>query len=234
MPNQSGKRRMSMSMLRSIVAPRLLIGLLVSGLFVLLLRWMASEVFEGETDAFDAAVRAAVHGTASEPLTQFFIVISIAGSAAFLTVAFLVVSALFLYFRRWRSAAILAIVMLGEIILEPALKHLYERARPEPYFGYTIPTSYSFPSGHALASVCFYGTLALILSLHIASGSARIVIWTVTILLVLLIGTSRVYLGVHYPTDVIAGYVTGTVWLTAAWIAFSRLYPYQIKKHGSE
>jgi undecaprenyl-diphosphatase len=73
------------------------------------------------------------------------------------------------------------------------------------------PEHYSFPSGHAMASVCFYGSLAAIL----AAGSARrAACWAFGIAAPLIIGFSRVYLGVHYPTDVLAGYAAAIVWLT--------------------
>ncbi len=119
---------------------------------------------------------------------------------------------LFYYFHRPRAAALLAITMAGVASLDLVLKHAFHRVRPVAFFG-TSPSSYSFPSGHALGSLCFYGALAAILSTRVAGRRARLCIWTIAILLVGMIGFSRVYLGVHYPSDVIAGYCAAIVWV---------------------
>ena len=198
------------------------------------LRWMAGEVFEGDTNAFDAAVRAAIHGIASEPLTKFLIAMSFIGSPLVVSIGTVVSLAVLVYFRLRRQAILLAVVMAGEVFLDVILKNAYERVRPEPYFDYTLPTSFSFPSGHALGSICFYGCLALLLSTLFAKTSYRVAIWLAAVAIILLVGLSRVYLGVHYPTDVIAGYIAGSVWIAAVWISFGRLFPDQIKKHGPE
>jgi undecaprenyl-diphosphatase len=86
--------------------------------------------------------------------------------------------------------------------------------RPIAFYG-TSPSSYSFPSGHALASLCFYGILAAVLSDRMRGRKPKFFIWLVASLLVGMIGLSRIYLGVHYPSDVIAGYLAGAVWITA-------------------
>ena len=114
---------------------------------------------------------------------------------------------------RWKRAALwLAIAMAGSLLLDLALKYAYHRARPTAYFG-VAPSSYSFPSGHALCSLCFYGVLAGLLSARIKSLAWRIIVWTVAAILIIAIGLSRIYLGVHYPSDVLAGYLAATVWV---------------------
>jgi undecaprenyl-diphosphatase len=97
-------------------------------------------------------------------------------------------------------------------VLDLALKHTFHRARPIGFFGIS-PSSYSFPSGHALGSLCFYGVLAAILSARVRGRAARFCIWIAASILVTLIGFSRIYLGVHYPSDVIAGYCAAAVWV---------------------
>ena len=77
-----------------------------------------------------------------------------------------------------------------------------------------LPRTYSFPSGHSLFSFCFYGVLAGLLTRRIASRIGRILIWTFAALLVAAIGLSRIYLGVHYPSDVIAGYLAASLWVS--------------------
>jgi Membrane-associated phospholipid phosphatase len=86
-------------------------------------------------------------------------------------------------------------------------------ARPEPFFG-TAPETYSFPSGHALFSACFYGALAWLLGAALRNFGARAAIWAMSLALIAAIGLSRLYLGVHYPTDVIAGYLVAVFWIT--------------------
>jgi undecaprenyl-diphosphatase len=120
----------------------------------------------------------------------------------------------FFYFRLARLAALLAITMVGMAALEVALKLAFHRPRPVAFFGPT-PSSYSFPSGHAMGSVCFYGILAAILAARACGRVAKSSIWTAAVLFVGMIGYSRIYLGVHYPSDVIAGYCAGAVWVGA-------------------
>ena len=105
------------------------------------------------------------------------------------------------------------------IVCNIGLKDLIQHARPEPFFG-KEPSSYSFPSGHALYSLCFYGMIAGVLAAHALEPAARIGIWGAAALLIAGIGLSRVYLGVHYPSDVIAGYLSAA-FVIGAVFAFS-------------
>jgi len=115
---------------------------------------------------------------------------------------------------RWRRAALwLVISILGALVLDLSLKYAFHRARPTPFFG-PLPHTYSFPSGHALFSFCFYGVLAGLLADRVRSFKLRILVWTLAALLVAAIGVSRIYLGVHYPSDVIAGYLAATLWVS--------------------
>jgi undecaprenyl-diphosphatase len=124
----------------------------------------------------------------------------------------------FLLLHRSRAAALLAITMVGAAALVTVLKLAFHRARPVPFYG-ASPQSFSFPSGHALGSFCFYGALATVLSDRLSKGRARAGLWLAAAFLIAMIGLSRVYLGVHYPTDVIAGYGAALVWVAAVRIA---------------
>jgi membrane-associated phospholipid phosphatase len=126
----------------------------------------------------------------------------------------LVAIGVYLYLRRTRTAALLAITMLGAAVLDLALKPAFHRSRPVTFFG-PRPSSYSFPSGHALASVCLYGALAAILSVRARGWFVQFCIWGAALFMAGMIGLSRIYLGVHYPSDVIAGYLAGAVWVCA-------------------
>jgi undecaprenyl-diphosphatase len=103
--------------------------------------------------------------------------------------------------------------MIGASTLNITLKLAFKRPRPVPFFNLTAPESYSFPSGHSLASFCFFAGLAAILSGRIKQKRPRTIMWTIAIVMFLLIGLSRIYLGVHYTTDVIAGFAAASIWI---------------------
>ncbi len=192
-----------------------LIGsIVVAAAALLSFGWLAEEVLQSETQAFDDAVRAAIHRLASPGMTSAMQVFSFLGSGTLLVALSLLTIVIFLYIHRPRSAHLMGITMAGAVALDLLLKHAFHRGRPVPFFG-TAPSSYSFPSGHAFGSLCFFGALAGILSEHASTPRARFFIWTCAALLVGLIGFSRIYLGVHYPSDVLGGYCSALVWVGA-------------------
>jgi len=192
----------------------LLGGLLIAATALFVFGWLAEEILEGDTQKFDTFVRTAVHQHATPALTWFMMGFSFLGSVAVVTTLCLVAICVFLGFRQARTAMLLAVTMAGMAALDVALKLAFHRHRPVAYFGPT-PASYSFPSGHAMGSVCFYGVLAAILAARARGKGAKWCIWTSAALLIGMIGYSRIYLGVHYPSDVIAGYCAGAVWVGA-------------------
>src|SRR5437588_3112030 len=137
---------------------------------------------------------------------------SFLGSVQFVTVVMAVSILLFLRMRWKRAAAWMLLSGLGAAALDVTLKSMFERARPLPFF-VPEPHSYSFPSGHALGSFCIYGVLAGLLTARIRNRRIRVLIWVAAGLLGGMIGYSRIYLGVHWPTDVIAGYAAAAVWV---------------------
>jgi undecaprenyl-diphosphatase len=185
--------------------------------------WLASEVLEGEARAFDEAVRSFVHKQASPILTTIMQMITWLGSVLWLVVFGVCVTVAFALIKRWRDIALFIVAMAGAIVLNITLKLNFGRARPNPFFETPQPSSYSFPSGHALLSLCFYGALAVIITHRLRSRSARFLLWTVTALVVVLIGFSRIYLGVHHPTDVVASYAVALAWVVVVF-AFDHLH----------
>jgi undecaprenyl-diphosphatase len=168
--------------------------------------WVAFQRRSGATRKLDLAVRARVHDGASPPRTALARVLAAVGSPLAVSLLFAIAMVAFRRFHWGRMAITLAGVMAGAVICNVGLKRLIHCSRPEPFFG-TEPSSYSFPSGHALYSLSFYGVLASALAAHATSGGARIGIWVVAAFLVAGVGWCRVYLGVHYPSDVLAGYL---------------------------
>jgi len=175
--------------------------------------WMADEIAEGDTLRFDEYIRGFVHQFAFPALTILMQIASFLGSTLFLTLfGISVVIALYLKKHR-RGAIIFTITTIGASLLLVSLKLTFRRARPEPFFDTILPASYSFPSGHSLASFCFYGALAAIITVRIEKLWLKILFLLAAAILILLIGISRIYLGVHYPSDVLAGFAVGLIWV---------------------
>ncbi len=107
----------------------------------------------------------------------------------------------------------MAITMIGAGLLNTTLKLAFKRPRPMPFYDLLPPETYSFPSGHSLMSCCFFGALAAILSGRIKNKGTRAILWIVAAGMFLAIGFSRIYLGVHYTTDVIAGFSAALIWI---------------------
>jgi membrane-associated phospholipid phosphatase len=192
-----------------------LAGLVLSVAAALILGWLAEEVMEGDTARFDSYIRSVVHSAASPNFTSAMWFFTDLGSLPVLP-AIIAVALVALWAFRWRRAAVILIVTLaGGVVLDEALKYGFHRKRPTPYFGIAPPHSFSFPSGHALFSFAFFATLAALTSSRLSKRRIRVAIWTMAVLLIALIGFSRIYLGVHYPTDVIAGYLTAFIWVRA-------------------
>jgi undecaprenyl-diphosphatase len=114
---------------------------------------------------------------------------------------------------RRHEAILFAVTTLSAEAASQILKPIFHRHRPEPFFGIHAPTTYSFPSGHAFIGVVYYTMLA-------AAISRRALIRVAGILVGVVIGLSRIYLGVHFPSDVAAGFALGVFWLAMAWLSF--------------
>jgi len=191
----------------------LISGFLGSAAALLFFAWLTRYVLEGESVRFDHAVRGTIHGWASAPLTMTMRGLTQLGSPLVLITFGAAIVWRLLVLGRRRAAVILIVACLGAEAFSETMKLVFRRPRPEAFFGLAEPSTYSFPSGHSVMSACFYGVLAALLTVRMASRAARIAIWAGASLLALAIGFSRVYLGVHYPTDVLAGYATAAIWV---------------------
>ena len=191
----------------------LLLGLAAAIGALIFFSWLTDQVFEGDALQFDEATRAAVHTLASPLMTAVMRFLSFVGSTIVLTIGTIIVCVWFATKKWGREAKLFAATMIGAALLNITLKLTFQRARPTPFFNLTPPETYSFPSGHSLASACFFGALAAILTARLKRRRARTMVWIVCATMFLSIGFSRIYLGVHHTTDVIAGFSAALIWI---------------------
>ena len=184
--------------------------------------WLSEEVLERGSARFDSAVRGVVHEYASPPITAVFRFVTNLGDWPVVLAATLVLIAFFLYRRDRDHLGVLVVTMAGAGVLDGTLKLAFHRLRPDPFFG-AKPTTYSFPSGHALISFCFYGLIAGMVNFQLEKRWQRALVWCAGGLLIGMIGLSRIYLGVHWPTDVVAGYAAAMIWMGAVGVMARRV-----------
>lgn len=145
------------------------------------------------------------------------------GGTAVLTLLVAAVLGHLLIVRRSHAAVLVLGATVGGTVLSTLLKGVYARPRPDlvPHLSYV--SSASFPSGHAMLSAVVYLTLGALLARLVEGKWAKVYFVGVAVLLTLLVGASRVYLGVHYPSDVVAGWGAGVAWAVACWLVARRL-----------
>lgn len=196
----------------SLISVVLSLSLVITMLAILLFSWIATEMREGDTMRFDENIRSFVHSFSSPATTKFMFAMSFLGAGGL--VIMLGAAVVLCAVKKWyRALGWLALTLVGAAILGVTLKYGFHRARPVPFFG-AVPHSYSFPSGHALFSFCFYGVMAGLTNARVRSLWLRVTVFSIAALMIVLIGLSRIYLGVHYPSDVVAGYLAGTIWVS--------------------
>jgi membrane-associated phospholipid phosphatase len=193
------------------LGPTLIVGLLVLAACGWVFGALAEEVTEGDT-GLDNRIADELHEHATRPLTEFFEAVTTLGNGIVLA-GVAAIAAYLLARRRYYAEAVLMVLAYGGAqVLSFSLKLAFRRDRP--FFTDPLATvsTYSFPSGHATVSIAVYGALCLVLVRRL-TGPARVVCVAAAVLLVSLIGFSRLYLGVHFLSDVLAGYSVGLAWL---------------------
>ena len=129
--------------------------------------------------------------------------------------------------RRYGAAVLVLAATLGGLLVSHLLKDLYDRPRPELVPHLTPVSTSSFPSGHAMLSAVVYLTLGALLARLVERWWVKLYVIVAALGLTGLVGFSRVYLGVHYPTDVLAGWAAGLSWAILCWLAARYL-----QRHG--
>lgn len=189
------------------------VGLLIAGFAIWVFAQIADEVVEKETTTTDTQILQAIRRLHTPLLDQIMVGITFLGQPSVLVVLSLSLGIWLLFQRRRSEATTLAIAAIGAAGLNYWLKELFARDRPALWDRVVDVRYYSFPSGHAMVSVVMYGLIGYLLAKIFPRW--RGLIFILTVLLVIAIGFSRLYLGVHWPTDIAAGYAAGLVWLIA-------------------
>ena len=185
---------------------------------------LADEVHEFESFHFDAPLLWKMHGLHSPGLDQFFTLLSKLGYEWFLIPADVLIVVALLWRKRWREASFVAISFVGSALLNLGSKQFFQRDRPSLWESIAPESTFSFPSGHAMGSM----TLAVTVALLAWNTRWR---WPVLVLapgFSVLVSVSRVYLGVHYPSDILAGWCAALVWVVGCFLVmFRRRHPWR-------
>jgi membrane-associated phospholipid phosphatase len=183
---------------------------------ILFLIWV---VFIYGKSSFDKKIFDLVDPLETESRTRIMLAISFFGNHIFLVPANLLLVLYFFIRKNKRLALRVAIVAISSVLVMSFFKFIFHRVRPENPLVPGI-TNFSFPSGHSFMAVAFYGLLIWLAAMDMVNKKTERVVMVILILLILAIGFSRIYLRVHYATDVIAGLCMGTAWLFfCLWIA---------------
>ena len=196
---------------------------------------VADEVMDAETDHFDATILRAFRqpgdlGTGIGPKWMPVAVgdLTALGGTAVLTLIVLIVIAFLVLRHKWASALLVLGASVGGTLLSTVLKSFFQRQRPSVVPHLAEVTSLSFPSGHSMLSAVIYLTLGALLSRTTQDRRIKAFFMITAVFITALVGTTRVYLGVHFPTDVLAGWCAGTTWalfcvIVARWLQKKRV-----------
>ncbi|WDQ32482.1 phosphatase PAP2 family protein [Paenibacillus marchantiae] len=174
---------------------------------------IALSISDNQIHTFDDTLIGWIQGMESPGMTRFMQLFTWIGSEVpVVVITILAMLVLYIYLRHKRELLFLACVIAGSTLLNALIKLVFQRARPT--INRIIEVSgYSFPSGHSMAAFSLYGGLAFLIWKHVPTATGRVFMIIVSAIFILTIGMSRIYLGVHYPSDVVGGYFLSGCWL---------------------
>lgn len=198
-----------------VAALYLALGLLISAFLLTAFAKLVEATFVSKSVMVaDRTIVTILHNLISPGLTEVMKGVTLLGSAAFITTALIAAVIVLGSKKHWYEAGLLTVATAGGASLDVVLKEVFRRPRPEIFPPIAVETGFSFPSGHAFGSVAFYGMLAIILVRFVKPQRSKAVIILAAAFLITSIGLSRIYLGVHWPSDVLAGFIAGALWLS--------------------
>jgi undecaprenyl-diphosphatase len=202
---------------------RLSVWLGGAALTLLIFVRITRELIEGDVSALDNAILLAVAGMRTPWLTNAAVDVTALGSAT-LVILFSAFTFLILLVLRDRLGALqLLAASAGAGILTITTKSMIERVRPGEAQQLVVVSGFSYPSGHSVATCALYLTIAIVAGRHAGNSRARVAMFLAVPVVIILVGASRVYLGVHYPTDVVSGFSLGAAWALLLAGLFTRL-----------
>ncbi len=181
---------------------------------------IAEDIAEGETKWFDEAILTSINGFSSSFWDMFFVLFTQLGGVIAVIAITAGILLLLVLRRKYKAALIVGAAVGGAAILNLVLKFIFERARPDLWDQLIMETSYSFPSGHAMIS----SALGIAIIIAFWNTRYRLVTLILSTLYILIIGFSRLYLGVHYPTDILAGWLVTGAWLVIIMVIVDSKY----------
>jgi undecaprenyl-diphosphatase len=190
----------------------LIIGVLVAIAGTIGFAALAEVVREGYTQQFDTAVLRWLGAHHTPTLTTIMTEVTPLGTGIVVLTVVGVTTAFLWHTEHKHSARMLLAATAGNILLNNVLKLFFDRARPSVFEWGTHAASSSFPSGHAMSATVVYGTVAYLLARLQKHGWARAITLTLAVIMIVLICLTRLYLGVHYPSDVLGGIIFGLAW----------------------
>jgi len=194
---------------------RVTAGFLLAALFLAAAGWLVTGPLKGYPAAFDAALRGTARQLQSPMWTSLFLAFTRLGSTLYLTIVGCAAGLIFIFLRWFRSLVLFIVAMAGQAALHHGFKWIFARPRPPSLIAYPVAEGFSFPSGHALSGLCLYGMIAWAVTSRLENPAVKAAVWVATAIVVFLIGTSRIYIGVHYASDVAAGFIAAAIWTAA-------------------
>lgn len=202
----------------------IIILLIAGSLFALV---AANVVNGGELTSVDVQLTQWLHEHSRPLLTQCLLALTHLHDTIVVSVVSALITLYFIWKKRWYAALVTLLVIQGGMLLNLLAKQAFHRARPSFENPLVTLTTYSFPSGHVVASTAFYGVLAALLISQTTSWVRACCIALTAVVMVVLVAFSRMYLGAHYLSDVLAGFLEAIAWLALCLTAIQAYRDYR-------
>jgi membrane-associated phospholipid phosphatase len=184
---------------------------------------LALQELSGSQPAPDRWIQTFMVAHRNQWLTSTMQTVTLLGDSSFVIGVVCIVGIIWSYFARsLHPLTLLVVTYLGARVIESAVKQLSHRPRPPIEQAIDHFTRFAFPSGHAIYAITIYGMIAALISMVSRRRQRKLVIWVGATLIVALVGSSRIYLGAHWLTDVVGGYILGVAWLSILLVTIQR------------